>query len=112
MRKVLTALLAVVFAAGLLVAQEKMEKKKSDERKISGDIMALDEAKSTITIKKGNEMSVVHYNDATKWTKQEKDKVVDINRSEFKVGERVICMAHSDDKGQWWARRIDLRRPK
>ena len=111
MRKVLTTLVAVLLVCGLALAHEKKEKK-AREQKVSGDILAIDEAKSTITLTKANVMSTVTFNASTRWTKQEGGKVVDAKRDEFKVGSRVICMVTVDDKGKMIARRIDLRRPR
>ncbi len=112
MRKVLITLLAVTFAAGLMAAQEKAAKKKSNERRISGEIVGIDEAKSTMMITKGNEKFVVAFNESTKWTKTQGKKVEAAQRSEFKTGDRVICMATADEKGHFVARRIDLRPPQ
>ena len=109
MRKVLTTVLAVLLVSGLAVAQQKMEKQKMAERKISGDIVAVDDAKSTITVTKGNVVSVVYFNESTHWTKQEAGKVLDAKRAEFKIGSRVICMVTVGEKGKLTARRIDLR---
>jgi hypothetical protein len=112
MRKALITLLVVVFSAGLMLAQEKKDKSKEGYRKISGDIVSMDEANSTITITKGNEKTTVHYNDKTKWTKQEGDKVVDAARSDFKTHANVVCQVKADDQGRLWARRIELRPTK
>jgi Ni/Co efflux regulator RcnB len=112
MRKVLITLLAVTFAAGLAVAQEKAATTKSKERQISGEILGIDEAKSTIMITHGNEKFVVTFNKSTKWTKPEGERVVSAKRSDFKQGERVICMVTADEKGHFVARRIDLRPPQ
>ena len=109
MRKMLVTLVAIVIAAGLVVAQEKAATKKPKERRISGEIVGVDEAKSTIQIKRGNDNYIVTFNDATKWTKPEGAKVVDAQRSDFKAGMRVICLANADEKGNLVARRIDLR---
>ncbi|HEV8384211.1 MAG TPA: hypothetical protein VGQ11_05005 [Candidatus Acidoferrales bacterium] len=109
MRKLLTVFVALAFAAGLVAAQEKAAKKKPAERKITGEIIAVDDAKSTMTVTKGNEKFVVAFNDSTKWTKQEAKKAVGAERSEFKVGSIVICLVKADEQGHWVATRIDLR---
>ena len=111
MRKVLITFVAALLVCGLALAHQKAAKEKTTESKISGDIMAIDEAKSTITVKKGSEMHVVTFNESTKWTKQVGGKVVDAKRDEFKVGSRVICMV-TVGEGKMTARRIDLRAPK
>ncbi len=108
MRKLLVVLLAVVFAAGLGFAQEKATAKKPTEKKITGNILGIDEAKSTILIEKGNDKYVVAFGASTKWTHQVGKKIVDAQRSDFKVGARVNCLATADEKGNWVASRIDL----
>ena len=108
MRKLLATLAVILLASGLTLAQEKKEKKAPEERKVSGEIVSIDTAKSTITVTKGNVLTTLQFNDSTQWTKQEKDKIIDIKRDEFKIGARVICMA-KEEAGKWVARRCDLR---
>jgi hypothetical protein len=74
--------------------------------------MGVDEGKSTIMIKRGDDLFVVTFDASTKWTKSEGTKVVEAQRSDFKPGKRVICMATTDEKGHLVAQRVDLRLPK
>ncbi len=108
MRKLAIAFVALAFLTGLALAQEKTGKKKATEKKISGEIVAIDEAKSTILIKKANDMYTVAFNASTKWTHQVGKKIVRAKRSDFKQGVEVICLATADEHGKWVAKRIDL----
>ncbi len=115
MRKVLVILLAAVFAAAGLTAQEKTagekkEKKTAVEKEYrwSGYIVRSNKEKSTLTVKKGNAEKIVVYDSSTKWT--EKSKPAD--PSLFKDGAEVICWGKYDKKGQLIARHIALRSRK
>ena len=115
MRKVLVVLLAIVFAAVGLAAQEKMASEKKEKKaaagkqdRWSGYIVRSNKEKSTLTVKKGNVEKMVVYDSSTKWTQGEKTAEM----SEFKDGARVICLGKWNDKGELVATRIDLRSPR
>ncbi len=118
MRKVSTMVLIAVFAAiGLAaqtMAQEKKEKAASKEARWSGMIVRSDKDASTLTVRRrGTTLEkIVHYDSSTKWTTQEGKEVKPIEMSEVKDGERVICLGSYDEKGEFHATRIDLRKAK
>ncbi len=118
MRKVSTMVLIAVFAAiGLAaqaMAQEKMAKGASKEARWTGTIVRSDKDSSTLTVRKRgtNVEKIVHYDASTKWTRQEAKEVKPIEMSEVKDGDRVICLGSYDEKGEFHAARIDLRKPK
>ncbi len=119
MRKVSTMVLIAVFAviglAAQTMAQEKKEKAASKkEARWSGMIVRSDKDASTLTVRKrGTTLEkIVHYDSSTKWTTQEGKEVKPIEMSEVKDGERVICLGSYDEKGEFHATRIDLRKPK
>ena len=64
----------------------------------------------TITVRKGGIEKIVHYTESTKWTTQDKDQIKEIDKSEVKVEDRVICLG-STEKGKFTATRIDKRGP-
>ena len=48
----------------------------------------------------------IHFDSSTKWTQGSKT----VDMSEFKEGSDVICLGGADEKGEFHATRIDLRR--
>ena len=115
MRRFWVLLLAVLFTASVAAAQgksagEKKEKKAAPAgERWSGDIIAIDKAKSTLTIQRDKAIKVVEYNSATQWTKGDSKA----DGSEFKQGVHVACYGDYDKKsGHLVAKRIDLRPPK
>ncbi len=117
MRKVSTMVLIAVFAAiGLAaqtMAQEKKGKAASKEARWSGMIVRSDKDGSTLTVRKrgGNVEKIVHYDSSTKWTTPEGKKEKSIEPSEVKDGDRVICLGSYDEKGEFHATQISLRKP-
>ncbi len=112
MRKVLVTLLAVVFVAMGLAAQEKAPAEKKGAKAAAarpdrwrGTIVRSNKEKSTLTVEKAGVERIVIYTSSTKWTKRNKPA----EASEFKDGARVICVGKFNDKGQLVATRIDLR---
>ena len=112
MRKVLLILLAVIFAAVGVAAQEKPAGEKKEKKpaaakqaKWDGWIVRTNKAESTVTVRSGNQEKAVVYDSSTKWTRGTEK----IDQSEFKDGARVICQGKWDEKGRLLATRIDLR---
>ncbi len=119
MRKVSTMVLIAVFAAIGLAAQTMAKEKKgkaasTKEARWSGMIVRSDKDASTLTVRRrGTTLEkTVHYDSSTKWTTQEGKEVKPIEMSEVKDGERVICLGSYDEKGEFHATRIDLRKAK
>ncbi len=84
----------------------------SKEARWSGMIVRSDKDASTLTVRKrGTTLEkIVHYDSSTKWTTQEGKEVKPIEMSEVKDGERVICIGSYDEKGEFHATRVDLRK--
>ncbi len=120
MKKVSSMILVAVFAALGLTAQRTMAKEKGakaasgKEARWSGIISRSDKEASTLTVRKsgGTLEKVIYYDSSTKWTTQEKKQVKAIDPSEFKDGDRVICLGKYDEKGKFTATRIDKRIPR
>ena len=79
-------------------AQEKMDKM-GKEARWEGNVTRSNPAQSTLTVRKvgSNEEKTVHYDSSTHWVSQEhgSKKVNDIDATQVKDGDRVIC------KGSW-----------
>lgn len=117
MKRVVVSLLAVFAVMALAlsaVAQDQMKSEmKGAVKRWDGTIVRSDKDASTLTVRKtgGNVEKVVHFDANTKWTHQEKGKVEPLDMAEFKDGDRVICQGTYDDKGGFYATRIDKRLP-
>lgn len=93
------------------MAQEKQEKKEkpaatAKQARWHGIIVRINTDASTLDVKRGNAERKIHFDSATQWTK---GKEV-IEMSQFKEGSDVICLGNFDEKGDFRATRIDLRR--
>ena len=114
MRKVLLLVLVTLFTAMGFAAQEAptnaKEKKATapKEARWHGTITRSDKDGSALTVRRrgGNVEKAIHYDSSTKWTEGTKP----IDMSEVKDGADVICLGKYDEKGQFIATRIDLRR--
>jgi hypothetical protein len=75
-------------------AQEKMDKMAKVDR-WEGDVVRSSQDKSTLTVRKvgSSEEKTIAYDSSTKWVSQEhgSKKVNDIDASQVKDGDRVIC---------------------
>jgi len=98
----------VVFAAPRTMAQEEKEKPAvaAKEQRWHGTLIRFNKDTSTIDVRKGAIDRRIHYDSSTKWTKGTKT----IEMSDVKEGSDVICMAKTDEKGEFHATRVDLRR--
>jgi len=114
MNKVMVILLAAVFvAAGLTTqkatAQEKQEKKMSAATKQArwhGRIVRMGKDQSTMDVRRQGIEKTIYFDSSTKWTEGTKPAEM----SEFKEGTDVICLGTYDEKGNFHATRVDLRR--
>ena len=94
-------------------AQEKAEKKAAKEARWEGMVTRSNKDKSTLTVRQrstGAEKTV-QYDSSTKWTSQEhhSKKVNDIDASEVKDSDRVICIGTYDKDGVLHATLISKR---
>jgi esterase/lipase superfamily enzyme len=119
--KMVKKLLALVFVSvlafpALLVqaapAQDKMDKKAKQDR-WEGVIIRSSSDKSTLTVRKvGSSVEkIVQYDSSTKWVSQEhgSKKVNDIDSTQVKDGDRVICEGSWDKDGVLHATLISKR---
>ncbi len=79
----------------------------SKEARWSGTIVRSNDKVSTLTVRKGHIEKIVHFESSTRWTEGTKD----IDRSEIKDGDRVICLGKFNEKGELIATRVDKRKP-
>jgi len=113
MRKILVLMLlgllaTIGFTAPTATAQEKKEKPAvaAKEARWHGLIVRINKDASTLDVKRGNSERRIYFDSSTQWTK---GKVV-IEMSQLKEGSDVICLGKFDEKGDFRATRIDLRR--
>jgi len=112
MKKILTLVLLAVFAAiGFAAQMEKVPEKKAKavvakEVRWHGTLLRFSKDTSSIDVRKGTIERKIYYDSSTKWTKGTKT----VEMSEFKDGADVICVGKYDEKGEFHATRIDLRR--
>jgi len=104
------ALLVALVLATAGTAQESKEKAATPSR-WSGVIVRLNKDASTLTVRRQHIEKDVHFDASTKWTKQTKVGIQNIDMAEFKDGSRVICIGNYNDEKQFVATRIDLREP-
>lgn len=115
MRKVSIFVLVAICAALVLAASTSSasaKEKAGGKARWHGALVRTSEDGSVLTVRKGNIEKAIHVSADTKWTKEEKGKSVDIEKSEIKEGDDLICMGAYDDKGEFVATRVDKRLPK
>ncbi len=85
----------------------------SKESRVEGYIVRSNKDKSTLTVhvRDTNAEKVVHYNDSTKWVSQyhNEKKVNNIDATQVKDRDQVICLGSYDDKGEFHATTISKR---
>ncbi len=114
MRRVISlAVIALIVALGLAVQPTMAKEKKAKmaatgEARWHGTIVRSDKEGSALTVRRRGQQveKVIHYNSDTKWTQGTKS----VEMSEVKDGDEVICLGKYDEKGDFIATRIDLRR--
>jgi hypothetical protein len=115
MKKLFTLLFTFVLALPLsmvMFAQEAPAKAAKQER-WEGTVIRSSSDKSTLTVKQGgaNVEKTVQYDSSTRWVSQEhgSKKVNDIDASQVKDGDRVICEGSWDKEGVLHATLISKR---
>ena len=109
MRKVSLFVLVAVFAA--LVAVASPSSATAKDLRWHGVLVRVSEDGSTLTVRKGNVEKAVHVNEDTKYTKAEGKKVVEIEKSDIKEGDDLICLG-KEENGDFVATRVDKRLPQ
>jgi esterase/lipase superfamily enzyme len=116
-KKLLTLLFASVLACSLstpVFSQEAPTKKKvAKEERWEGRVVRSSPDKSTLTVRKiGSSVEkTVQYDSSTKWVSQAHGSktVNDIDATQVKDGDRVICRGTYDEKGVLHASLISKR---
>lgn len=112
-RLVLFLLVAIFAAAGLMTqgtrAQEQKPTKMTTSAKrvrFRGVIVRFNESESNLEVRQGTITKTIYYDSSTEWTKRGKAS----EKSAFKEGSDVICVGKTDEKGNFHATRVDLRK--
>src|SRR5438876_5513550 len=111
LKKLVTRLFTFVLAVSMsmpLVAQENADKahqeKVAKQGRWEGIVSRNNIQKSTLAVRPRVSQfeQVIHYDSSTQWTSQEhgSSKVNNIDASQVKEGDRVICRGTSDEKGE------------
>jgi hypothetical protein len=102
-------LVTIGFAAPTARAQEKKEKPAATakEARWHGTFIRMSTEASTLDVRRGGVERTIYFDSSTKWTQGKKA----IDMSEIKQGADVICLGKVDEKGEFHATRVDLRRP-
>jgi len=97
-------------------AGDKTAKAKAEAARWDGTVVRHNSDKSTLDVRKRGSTveKTIHYDSSTKWTSQEhgSKKFNDIDASQVKDGDRVICKGMLDDKGDFHATMISKRLTK
>jgi len=111
----LTSLLAVPLATALFRQNAQAEDKMGMAKEVrwEGHVIRSSKDQSTLTVRKvgTSEEKIVHYDSSTKWVSQKHGdkKVNDIDSSDVKDGDRVICKGTWDKDGGLHATLISKR---
>jgi hypothetical protein len=109
--------LLVVFPVSAQETSDKTAKtKKTNEARWEGTVIRHNSDKSTLVVRKRGSTveKTIHYDSSTKWESQEhgSKKVNNIDASQVKEDDRVICLGTFDDKGEFHATLISKRLTK
>jgi hypothetical protein len=116
-KKVLALLFTSVLAfplSTLTVAQEApAQEKAAEETRLEGFVVRSSQDDSTLTVRKlgSNVEKIVKYDSSTQWVSQEhgSKKANDIDASQVKDGDRVICRGTWEKHGTFHATLISKR---
>jgi len=119
-KKLLTLLFASVLAFPLstvvFAPEAGAQDKAAKEARWDGKVIRSSPDKSTLTVRKMGSVNqtTVHYDSSTQWTHQEhgSKNVVNIDPSQVRDNDRVICLGTYDQKGTFHATLISKRAPK
>jgi esterase/lipase superfamily enzyme len=121
MRKFLVSMAASFVLLGCLsiqattpgFAQEGQMKAAAKEARIQGLVIRNNDKSMTLTVRTSKEKveKIVHFDSSTRWTQRTKEGIKDIEPSEVKEGDRVICLGNYNEKKEYVATRISKRLP-
>jgi maltose-binding protein MalE len=115
MRKVSVFVLMAMCAVLVLAVSSSpasAKEKKSSNLRWHGMLVRISEDGSVLTVRKGNIEKAIHVNDETKWTQTKGKKAEEIQKSDVKEGDDIICLGTADEKGDFVATRVDKRLAK
>jgi hypothetical protein len=111
----LKKLAAVVFMVGLVfaVSSTSFAEDAAKKARVEGKVVRSNPEKSTLTVRvrESDSERTVYYDASTKWVSQyhADKKVNNIEPSEVKDGDQVICLGSFDDKKEFHAAMISKR---
>jgi hypothetical protein len=85
---------------------------KAKPQRWHGLVVRTSEDGMVLTVRRGTIEKAIHVNEDTRWSEQKGSETVDIEKSEVKDGDDVICLGTLDDKGEFVATRVDKRLPQ
>jgi len=98
-----TSVLAFPLAMAAFAEDAPAQAKTATEARWEGDVIRSSPDQSTLTVKKvgSTDQRIVQYDSSTKWVSQEHGSKAanDIDASQVKDGDRVICRGTWDKKG-------------
>jgi hypothetical protein len=108
-----TFVLAVPLSTLALAQEAPSQDKAAKEARWEGHVIRNSKDQSTLTVRKvgSSQEKIVHYDSSTRWVSQEhgSEKVNDIDASQVKDGDRVICTGTWDEDGTLHASLISKR---
>ena len=114
MVKKLGAVLCTAVLTLLVFVSVSAQEKSTKKARVEGPVIRSSKDNSTLTVRTrdmGGAEKIVHYDSSTRWTSQEhgSKKVNNIDPSEVKDGDQVICLGTYDDKKEFHATLISKR---
>ena len=108
-----TSVLAMPLATAVFAQDAPAQAKAAKEARWDGTVIRSSKDQSTLTVRKrgGTAEMTVQYDSSTRWVSQEhgSKKVTDIDASQVKDGDRVICQGTWEKKGVLHATLISKR---
>jgi hypothetical protein len=111
-KRVLVLLFAFAMPIAVFGQEAPTKAKAAEETRWHGTIVRSNPDKSTLTVRNDDGVEkIVQYDSSTKWVSQEhgSKKVNDIDSTQVKDGDRVICKGSSDKDGTLHATLISKR---
>lgn len=104
---------ALLFMLVLVFATPGFAQDSQKESRVEGPVVRSSKDSSTLTVRvrSTNSERTVHYDPSTKWVSQYHGdkKVNNIDSSEVKDGDQVICLGTNDEKGEFHATTVSKR---
>ena len=108
-----TSVLALPLATTVFAQEAPAQEKAAQEARLEAIVVRTSQDKSTLTVRKAGSSveKIVYYDRSTQWVSQEhgSKKVNDIDASQVKDGDRVICRGAWEKHGTFHATLISKR---